>query len=142
MSVRRNFRLLVKCNENVECTKWMKTFSERASLDSCMKSRLTQFSFSVSGIDIYIILVVTCLVCIFYTTVGGLKYLKNNRKSFSSSKSIPNSCFRAVVWTDALQFFMMLAAVLAITIVAGREVDGFSEVWRAADRGKRIIFFE
>ncbi|KAG4065907.1 hypothetical protein HA402_000354 [Bradysia odoriphaga] len=75
----------------------------------------------VSGINLYVILVVTCLVCIFYTTVGGLK---------------------AVVWTDAIQFFMMLAAVLSIIFVAGSYMDGFADVWRAADRGKRIIFFD
>ncbi|XP_037026329.1 sodium-coupled monocarboxylate transporter 2-like [Bradysia coprophila] len=75
----------------------------------------------VSGINLYVILVVTCLVCIFYTTVGGLK---------------------AVVWTDAIQFFMMLAAVLSIIFVAGSYMEGFADVWRAADRGKRVIFFD
>lgn len=55
---------------------------------------------------------------------------------------ICNSIFRAVVWTDALQFFMMLAAVLSIIFAAGRYFDGFGDVWRAAERGKRIIIFE
>ncbi|KAJ6639769.1 Sodium-coupled monocarboxylate transporter 2 [Pseudolycoriella hygida] len=70
----------------------------------------------VSGINLYVIIVVTCTVCIFYTTVGGLK---------------------AVVWTDALQFFMMLAAVFSV-IFAG----GFVDIWSAAERGKRIIIFD
>lgn len=53
-----------------------------------------------------------------------------------------NSIYRAVVWTDALQFFMMLGAVLSIIFVGGQYVNGFGDVWNAAERGKRIILFE
>ncbi|XP_058818709.1 sodium-coupled monocarboxylate transporter 1-like [Topomyia yanbarensis] len=74
----------------------------------------------VSGINLHLVTPILCVVCIFYTTVGGL---------------------RAVVWTDTLQFLLMIAAILAIVILGIVDVGSFAEVWRRADRGGRLIFF-
>ncbi|KAJ6647888.1 Sodium-coupled monocarboxylate transporter 2 [Pseudolycoriella hygida] len=75
---------------------------------------------TVSGINLYIITPIMCAVCIFYTTIGGLK---------------------AVVMTDALQFVVMIIAVLAILFMGMTKVGGWTNVWEAAERGGRLHFF-
>uniref|UniRef100_A0A182PLP8 Sodium/solute symporter n=1 Tax=Anopheles epiroticus TaxID=199890 RepID=A0A182PLP8_9DIPT len=74
----------------------------------------------VTGINLHVITPIICVICIFYTTVGGL---------------------RAVVWTDTLQFVLMIGACIAVIVLGISSVGGFMEVWEAADRGKRLIFF-
>ncbi|XP_055541915.1 sodium-coupled monocarboxylate transporter 1-like isoform X1 [Wyeomyia smithii] len=75
----------------------------------------------VTGINLHLITPLISVVCIFYTTVGGL---------------------RAVVWTDTLQFVLMVGATLVIIVLGVINVGGISEVWAAADRGGRLIFFD
>lgn len=75
----------------------------------------------VSGINLHIITLVTSIICVFYTTVGGLK---------------------AVVWTDTLQFLLMLCAICAVVFLGLKEAGGIGNVWEAADRGGRLIFFK
>uniref|UniRef100_A0A8W7PF47 Sodium/solute symporter n=1 Tax=Anopheles coluzzii TaxID=1518534 RepID=A0A8W7PF47_ANOCL len=74
----------------------------------------------VTGVNLHVITPIICVICIFYTTVGGL---------------------RAVVWTDTLQFVLMIGACIAVIVLGISSVGGFMEVWEAADRGKRLIFF-
>uniref|UniRef100_A0A182JI64 Sodium/solute symporter n=1 Tax=Anopheles atroparvus TaxID=41427 RepID=A0A182JI64_ANOAO len=74
----------------------------------------------VTGINLHAITPVICVICIFYTTVGGL---------------------RAVVWTDTLQFVLMIGACLAVIALGISSVGGFFEVWKSAERGNRLIFF-
>ncbi|XP_058455249.1 sodium-coupled monocarboxylate transporter 1-like [Malaya genurostris] len=74
----------------------------------------------VSGINLHMVTPVLCVVCIFYTTVGGL---------------------RAVVWTDTVQFILMMASIFAVIILGVIDVGSFAEVWRRAERGGRLIFF-
>ncbi|CAG0882592.1 unnamed protein product [Darwinula stevensoni] len=59
-------------------------------------------------------------MCTVYTAVGGLK---------------------AVVWTDALQIFLMLAGVLAVIIYGVVDVGGFQQVWSIAEQYNRTEFF-
>lgn len=75
----------------------------------------------VSGINLHVITCATSVICIFYTTVGGLK---------------------AVVWTDTLQFLLMIGGVIAVTILGLMETGGFTNVWETADAGGRLTFFE
>lgn len=75
----------------------------------------------VSGINIHVITLVTSIICIFYTTVGGLK---------------------AVVWTDTLQFILMIGAVCCVIYLGLTTAGGIENVWNAAERGGRIIFFK
>ena len=49
---------------------------------------------------------------------------------------------RAVVWTDALQVGVMVAAVIVITGLGTFQVGGFSEVWQRAIEANRIEFFK
>uniref|UniRef100_A0A224XMB8 Putative sodium-coupled monocarboxylate transporter 1-like isoform x1 n=1 Tax=Panstrongylus lignarius TaxID=156445 RepID=A0A224XMB8_9HEMI len=74
----------------------------------------------VSGVHVHIISPIICLVCIFYTTLGGLK---------------------AVVWTDTLQGVLMLMATAAVAFIGLRKVGGIANVIQAAKEGDRIDFF-
>lgn len=75
----------------------------------------------VTGINLHFITLVTSLICVFYTTVGGLK---------------------AVVWTDTLQFILMIGAVCCVIFMGLKSTGGVANVWNAADRGGRLVFFK
>lgn len=60
---------------------------------------------------------VICGVCIFYTTIGGLK---------------------AVVWTDTLQFSITLGAVITVFFLGSSATGGFGVVWQKALEGGRL----
>lgn len=44
--------------------------------------------------------------------------------------------------TDALQFVLMIAAILAILFMGMAAAGGWSNVWQAAERGNRLQFFK
>lgn len=44
--------------------------------------------------------------------------------------------------TDALQFIVMIAAILAIIFMGMASAGGWTNVWEAADRGDRLEFFK
>ncbi|XP_025163357.1 sodium-coupled monocarboxylate transporter 1 isoform X2 [Harpegnathos saltator] len=73
----------------------------------------------VSGIDIHLIGTIVCTVCVFYTVLGGI---------------------RAVVWTDALQVGVMVAAVISVTALGTYHIGGVSEVWSRASELNRVQF--
>ncbi|XP_077301650.1 sodium-coupled monocarboxylate transporter 1-like [Arctopsyche grandis] len=62
----------------------------------------------VSGVNIHIITPVVCIICIFYTCMGGLQ---------------------AVVWTDVLQTIIMFGAIVLIAIKGTFDIGGISVVW-------------
>ncbi|XP_033191923.1 sodium-coupled monocarboxylate transporter 1 [Bombus vancouverensis nearcticus] len=72
----------------------------------------------VSGIDVHLIGIIVCLVCVFYTVLGGI---------------------RAVVWTDALQVGVMIAAVLTVSILGTYQM-GAAEIWKMSLEANRIEF--
>jgi len=74
----------------------------------------------VTGINVYVSVCVIFVVCIIYTTLGGMK---------------------AVLWTDTVQVIIMFCAMLAVIIKGSLDVGGFAEVWRISDEGGRIEFF-
>ncbi|XP_045470398.1 sodium-coupled monocarboxylate transporter 2-like [Harmonia axyridis] len=74
----------------------------------------------VTGINLHLITPLVCVVCIFYTTLGGLK---------------------AVVWTDTIQTVVMFGALIAVVFMGTYSVGGFSEVWKRSVDGGRIDFF-
>ncbi|KAL1514268.1 hypothetical protein ABEB36_003553 [Hypothenemus hampei] len=74
----------------------------------------------VTGINIHLITPLVCVVCIFYTTLGGLK---------------------AVVWTDTIQTVIMFGALIITVIIGTTRVGGIEEVWRRNLDGGRIEFF-
>ncbi|XP_034251015.1 sodium-coupled monocarboxylate transporter 1-like [Thrips palmi] len=74
----------------------------------------------VSGLDVQIINPLTCLVCVFYTCLGGI---------------------RAVVWTDALQLVSLVVASFVVLGASMSRLGSFSETWsRLADGGRLEMF--
>ncbi|CAK9798458.1 Sodium-coupled monocarboxylate transporter 1 [Anthophora plagiata] len=63
----------------------------------------------VTGVNVHVVTPFVCIVCIFYTCVGGL---------------------RAVVWTDFIQTFIMFGSMVLIVIKGTSDVGGFSLVIR------------
>ncbi|XP_031348538.1 sodium-coupled monocarboxylate transporter 1-like isoform X2 [Photinus pyralis] len=72
-----------------------------------------------TGINTHIVTSTMCIVCIFYTTIGG---------------------FKAVVWTDVLQIGGILASVTAVFGLGVAAVGGFDAVFTKASRGQRFDF--
>ncbi|XP_069172585.1 sodium-coupled monocarboxylate transporter 2 [Procambarus clarkii] len=77
----------------------------------------------VTGFDVYVSVSLICFVCIFYTTLGGMK---------------------AVLWTDALQTLIMYASIIFVIIKGAIDVGGFSTVWeRNVESGRaQLIDFD
>ncbi|XP_055374974.1 sodium-coupled monocarboxylate transporter 1 isoform X2 [Condylostylus longicornis] len=71
----------------------------------------------VTGVNIHIVTPVVCIVCIFYTCVGGLK---------------------AVVWTDVIQSFVMFGSILIVIFKGTLGVGGFGEVFKRNFESGRI----
>lgn len=71
--------------------------------------------------NIYHVAPLICLVCIFYTTVGGLK---------------------AVVWTDTLQFVVTLTTMVTVFWMGVVTAGGFAAIFRRAAEGDRLEFFK
>ena len=69
-----------------------------------------------TGISVHYVTPVACLVCMFYTSFGGV---------------------RAVVWTDTLQFMSMLVGIFLV-IYMGMQNLGLGDVYDAVTRGGRL----
>ncbi|XP_017780381.1 PREDICTED: sodium-coupled monocarboxylate transporter 1 isoform X2 [Nicrophorus vespilloides] len=74
----------------------------------------------VSGINIHLVGTIVCIVCIFYTVLGGLK---------------------AVVWTDTWQIIVMFISVVVVVILGSISVGGVTEIFNRNEQGGRLIFF-
>ncbi|XP_065929207.1 sodium-coupled monocarboxylate transporter 1-like [Magallana gigas] len=72
---------------------------------------------SVLGVPVWLCVVIVSVCSMIYTAVGGIK---------------------AVIWTDVLQFSIMVTSVLAILIKGSLIVGGGSEVIRINLEGKRL----
>lgn len=77
--------------------------------------------FQATGIDVHIITPVVCGVCIFYTTIGGLK---------------------AVVWTDTLQFTITIGAMITVFFLGVSSTGGFQYIYKRSLEGDRLNIFE
>lgn len=75
----------------------------------------------VSGIDIHLIGAMVCVVCVFYTLIGGIK---------------------AVVTTDAWQISIMFVSVIVVAILGTVHLGGPANVFDRALEGGRIEFFK
>ncbi|XP_050436170.1 sodium-coupled monocarboxylate transporter 1-like isoform X1 [Adelges cooleyi] len=75
----------------------------------------------VSGLNVHAITPIICVVCIFYTTVGGLK---------------------AVVWTDALQSVFTTVSVIAVIVLGFINIGGFGNMIKANADGDRLELFK
>uniref|UniRef100_A0A1I8Q8H6 Sodium-coupled monocarboxylate transporter 1 n=1 Tax=Stomoxys calcitrans TaxID=35570 RepID=A0A1I8Q8H6_STOCA len=70
-----------------------------------------------TGANIHLVTPMVCLVCIFYTSVGGLK---------------------AVVWTDVVQTLLMCGAMVLIMVKGTMDIGGPSVVFQKAMDSGRI----
>ncbi|XP_011497194.1 PREDICTED: sodium-coupled monocarboxylate transporter 2-like [Ceratosolen solmsi marchali] len=75
----------------------------------------------VTKYSIHTITPLLTLVCITYTSMGGVK---------------------AVIWTDTFQFIFTLIGVFTVLIIALSSVGGISEVWTIAKEGNRTNTFD
>ncbi|XP_058799334.1 sodium-coupled monocarboxylate transporter 1-like [Phymastichus coffea] len=70
-----------------------------------------------TGYSLYLIAPTVCIICITYTTIGGVK---------------------AVVWTDTIQFVFTAGGLLTVLIVGIHSVGGFSKLWQISSDGGRL----
>ncbi|KAF0289564.1 putative sodium-dependent multivitamin transporter [Amphibalanus amphitrite] len=75
---------------------------------------------TVTGISLWLSVLLVGLVCTFYSTLGGMK---------------------AVLVTDVFQTLLMFAAIFAVIAVGCVTMGGPAEIWRVAEEGGRIEFF-
>ncbi|XP_013380727.1 sodium-coupled monocarboxylate transporter 1-like [Lingula anatina] len=75
----------------------------------------------VTGLNRWIAVCSVGVVCVFYTSIGGMK---------------------AVMWTDTFQVFMMVAGMLAVVIQGSLELGGFRNAWEINIKGGRINFLD
>nr|XP_034308791.1 sodium-coupled monocarboxylate transporter 1 isoform X2 [Crassostrea gigas] len=75
---------------------------------------------SILGVPVWLCVVILSFCSMIYTAVGGIK---------------------AVIWTDVIQYSIMLTSVLAILIKGSMKVGGGSEVIRINSEGKRLDFW-
>ncbi|XP_014362911.2 sodium-coupled monocarboxylate transporter 1 [Papilio machaon] len=73
----------------------------------------------VTGVDVHVITPIVCLVCIFYTSAGGLQ---------------------AVVWTDVIQITAMFGAMALVAIKGTIDVGGVGVVWQRNLDTQRIEY--
>lgn len=67
--------------------------------------------------NLHLVNPIICAICIFYTTIGGLK---------------------AVIWTDTLQFSAMLGAMVAVLAMGVSAAGGIGTVFRRSLDGERL----
>lgn len=72
---------------------------------------------AVMGLSQFYSITLVGMVCLFYSTIGGIK---------------------AVIITDVFQSLIMYAAIFAVIITAAVNVGGVGEIWNIADRNGRI----
>lgn len=75
----------------------------------------------VSGINLHLVGGVVCVICVFYTLVGGIK---------------------AVVHTDAWQITIMFISVVVVALLGSINFGGPAKVFERAMEGGRIEFFK
>ncbi|CAB3362349.1 Hypothetical predicted protein [Cloeon dipterum] len=74
----------------------------------------------VTGLHTYAAVSIIFVVCIFYTSIGGIK---------------------AVIWTDTFQVLMMFAGMMAVVFKGTADAGGFGYVWQKAEETGRNEFF-
>ncbi|XP_071638174.1 sodium-coupled monocarboxylate transporter 1-like isoform X2 [Temnothorax longispinosus] len=75
----------------------------------------------VSNLSVHAITPVLCIVCIIYTSIGGLK---------------------AVVWSDTIQFSVTVGGLFAVLVLGTLSVGGIEQVWSISGAGGRLVFFD
>ncbi|RWS09692.1 hypothetical protein B4U79_11790 [Dinothrombium tinctorium] len=95
------------------------TLSRLASLGIVLFSPVLAFGVA-TGMTTTTCILLTGLIVTIYTSIGGLK---------------------AVIWTDVVQFSLMLAGLIAILVKGTNDIGGVGEVLERNSRGGRIELF-
>ncbi|XP_070575500.1 sodium-dependent multivitamin transporter-like [Ptychodera flava] len=72
---------------------------------------------AVMDVDLWIMLVITGAVCVFYTTLGGMK---------------------AVIWTDVFQFLVIVGSLVTVIVLGTIEAGGLEKVWETNKQDGRL----
>uniref|UniRef100_A0A8C8DZL6 Solute carrier family 5 member 8, like n=1 Tax=Oryzias sinensis TaxID=183150 RepID=A0A8C8DZL6_9TELE len=80
-----------------------------------------RLAITITGLDLWGVLVATGLVCILYCSLGGLK---------------------AVIWTDVFQMGIMLAGFVAVIARGAVIRGGLGQIWEDAGQGGRLNAFD
>lgn len=75
----------------------------------------------MTGANTHTITPLVCIVCIFYTTLGGLK---------------------AVVWTDTLQFTIMIVAMIVVLFLGVNATGSIAYVFQKSYERGRLDLWE
>lgn len=75
----------------------------------------------VTGVNLYVVAFTVCIVCVFYTIIGGI---------------------RAVVATDAWQVLVMFLSVVVVACLGTYYLGGPIEIFKIASQGDRLNFFK
>ncbi|KAB0796174.1 hypothetical protein PPYR_10235, partial [Photinus pyralis] len=73
----------------------------------------------VTGVNPQIVAFILCVICLFYTTIGG---------------------FKAVVWTDVFQFVGIFVSVVMVTVLGLISIGNFGVTLERAKHGQRLDF--
>lgn len=76
---------------------------------------------TATGINVHFITPIVCGICIFYTTIGGVK---------------------AVIWTDTMQFIVTIGAIFTIFILGLKSAGGVQNVIETSRNGSRLNLFD
>ncbi|XP_011176580.2 sodium-coupled monocarboxylate transporter 1 isoform X3 [Zeugodacus cucurbitae] len=71
----------------------------------------------ISGVGVHTITPIVIAICIFYTTVGGIK---------------------CVVWTDAIQSLIMYSSLITLIVKGTYDVGGIKILWQRNAEGGRL----
>ncbi|PIK58751.1 putative sodium-dependent multivitamin transporter-like [Apostichopus japonicus] len=76
---------------------------------------------AVTAFDLWKTILITGVVCTFYTTLGGMK---------------------AVIWTDVMMFFVIFITCILVIVMGTAEAGGISHVWETNKEAGRLNLFE
>ncbi|KAM8705666.1 hypothetical protein ACLKA7_010036 [Drosophila subpalustris] len=71
----------------------------------------------VTGVAVHTITPIVCIICVFYTSMGGLK---------------------AVIWTDVVQAVSMVGALILVAVKGSMDIGGFNVVIERAWHSNRL----
>ncbi|XP_078000803.1 sodium-dependent multivitamin transporter-like [Glandiceps talaboti] len=75
---------------------------------------------AVMKIDIWITVFVTGVICVFYTTLGGMQ---------------------AVIWTDVFQFLVIFGTIITVIVMGTLKAGGVEYVWEVNKNDGRLDVF-
>lgn len=76
---------------------------------------------AVTGFDLWLLILITGVVCTFYTSIGGLS---------------------AVIWTDVVMAIIVLTTIVLLIITGTKATGDFSYIWEVNENASRTDLFQ